>query len=179
MKNSKTLKISLAALFAAIIFLGTMYLRIPFPFMENGYVNLGDSFILLAALMLGPIYGGLAAGIGAALADLLSGFTVYAPATFVIKFLMAAVAFFIFAAMKKAMKKHIVIPTVISALAAEIIMIGGYFLYELILYKLEGALPGLAGNGLQGAGSIIIGTIIYNTLYRTKVIDKLNNMITK
>lgn len=46
----------------------------------QGYVNLGDCAVLMSAWVLGPLYGGAAAGIGSALADLLSGYAHYVPA---------------------------------------------------------------------------------------------------
>lgn len=45
----------------------------------QGYVNLGDCAVLISAWMLGPLYGGAAAGIGSALADLLSGYAHLCP----------------------------------------------------------------------------------------------------
>lgn len=73
-----------------------MVVRIPSPM--NGYVNLGDCFVLLSGWLLGPWYGGAAAGIGSMLTDLLSGYGYYAPGTFVIKGLDALVAALIFKA---------------------------------------------------------------------------------
>ena len=66
-----------------------MLIKTPSPL--KGYVNLGDGIVLLSAWVLPLPYGIVAAGLGSALADLFSGYTVYAPATFVIKALMAAV----------------------------------------------------------------------------------------
>ena len=62
---------------------------IPLPY---GYVNAGDIFVLLAGFCLGPLYGGAAAALGCALADLLCGYAIYAPATSVIKFAVAALS---------------------------------------------------------------------------------------
>ena len=87
MKNNRTRLIVLSALFAALACVATMVIRIPSPF--KGYLNLGDSVVLLSGWLLPPVYGALAAGLGSALADLFSGYVTYAPATFVIKALMA------------------------------------------------------------------------------------------
>lgn len=56
----------------------------------NGFVNLGDCFVLLSGWLLGPWWGGAAGGIGSMLADLLLGYGHYAPGTLIIKGLMAA-----------------------------------------------------------------------------------------
>ena len=89
MKGS-TKKLVLTALFTALIYIGTRYIQIPLPL---GYFNVGDCFILVLAWSVGGIYGMLGAGLAAGLADVLSGFSVYAPATVVIKALMALVAY--------------------------------------------------------------------------------------
>jgi len=78
-----------AAMFAALILMGTMFIQIPF---FKGYVHIGDSLIYLAATFLPMPFSILAASVGAALADILGSggsFIIYAPFTFVIKGIMA------------------------------------------------------------------------------------------
>ena len=53
--KDKLLKICVTAMFAALICVATMLIQIPSPL--NGYVNFGDCFILIAAWVLGPVYG--------------------------------------------------------------------------------------------------------------------------
>ena len=89
-KMDTTQRIVRAALLAALTCVATMIIKIPSPL--KGYLNLGDCVVLLAGWMLPPVYGALAAGLGSGLADLFLGYVVYAPATFVIKGLMALVA---------------------------------------------------------------------------------------
>lgn len=76
MTNKAIRTLVLAALFAALACVATMVIQIPSPM--NGYVNLGDCFVLLAGWVLGPVYGSLAAGIGSALADMFTGYMHYA-----------------------------------------------------------------------------------------------------
>ena len=91
--NNKTRKIVLAALLASLTCVTTMLIKVPSPL--KGYVNLGDCVVLLSGWILSPLYGFFAAGIGSALADIFSGYVIYAPATFVIKGAMALIAYFI------------------------------------------------------------------------------------
>ena len=58
---SKTLKLVIAALMASMACVATMVIKIPIP-ATGGYINLGDSIVLLSGVVLGPLYGGLAAG---------------------------------------------------------------------------------------------------------------------
>ena len=87
MSHVKIRKLVLAALFAALCTVMTLVIQIPSPM--QGYVNLGDCAVLLSAWVLGPVYGGVAAGTGSMLADLFSGYAHYAPGTFLIKLCMA------------------------------------------------------------------------------------------
>ena len=91
MKHQKLYHLVLAALFAALTYVATNIIRVPIP-ATDGYINLGDCVVLLGAFLLGPVYGAAAGGIGSALADILSGYAVFAPGTFVIKALIAVIA---------------------------------------------------------------------------------------
>ena len=75
--------LALTGLFAALGCAGTMVIQVPSP--TGGYMNLGDAVVILGAWLLGPAYGAAAGGVGPAMADLLSGYAVYVPATLVIK----------------------------------------------------------------------------------------------
>lgn len=157
--TNKLYKTVLAALFAAFICVATLLIQIPLPF--SGYGNLGDCFILLAAWILGGKYGFAAAGVGSALADIIVGFPVYAPATFIVKGAMAVVATMIFT---KLGEKHKFIARVIGAAAAECVMVGGYFLYECILYGVSSAALNVIGNGCQGICGLVTGVVMINVL---------------
>lgn len=157
-KNEKIMLLVLAGLFAAIITVSTMMIRIPTP--TKGYINLGDCFVNIAGWLLGPLYGGAAAGIGSSLSDLFAGYTVYVIPTFIIKALMAVVAFAVFKALSK--KLPTLVGRIISAIAAELVMVAGYAVYESFLYgSAATALTGVAGNILQGIGGVLFGVLLY------------------
>ena len=157
-KNEKIMLLVLAGLFAAIITVSTMMIRIPTP--TKGYINLGDCFVNIAGWLLGPLYGGAAAGIGSSLSDLFAGYTVYVIPTFIIKALMAATAFAVFKALSK--KLPTLVGRIISAIAAELVMVAGYAVYESFLYgSAATALTGVAGNILQGIGGVLFGVLLY------------------
>lgn len=153
----KTRKIVQAALFAALCCVATLIIQIPSPM--NGYVNLGDGFVLLSAFLLGPLYGGAAAGIGSMLADLISGYGIYAPATLIIKFFMAFAAGYI------VKTKNNGITRLVSGVTAEIIMIAGYFGFAcLLLGEGLGAAASIPGNAVQGVAGIFVSCILYPLL---------------
>ena len=119
-------KIVISALFAALACVATMIIKVP-TVGTNGYVNIGDSIVLLCAWLIGGVYGGLAAGIGPALADLISGYPSYVLGTLVIKFLMGVAAYAVFKLVKNFNR---IVAYVVSSIVAEIIMVFGYFIYE-------------------------------------------------
>ena len=91
MDQKKLKSLILSAMMAALVCAATMAIQIPSP--TNGYVNLGDCFVLLCGFILNPWSAFAAAGIGSALADLLSGYPHYAVATFLIKGCVALCAY--------------------------------------------------------------------------------------
>ena len=171
MRNKNVFKMCCAAVFAALIFVSIYAVPIPLP--GNGYFNLGDCFIIVAALCIGPLWGGLAGAVGAGLSDLLLGYTYYAPATFIIKWLMAVAAYFIFTGILKTGFKFRIIAVVISAFVAELIMVAGYFVFEIPLYGIGVAVADIAGNAIQGACGMAAGSLLYSILMETGAVKKL------
>lgn len=170
--HEKLLRLCFAAMFAALICAATKLIQIPTP--TGGYVNFGDCFVLIAAWVLGPVYGFAAAGIGSALVDLM-GYAQYVPGTFFINGLMAAAAALIITAFMKRGEKPRLPGFVVSGLAAELIMVGGYYLYEATLlgYGFFGALEGVPGNCFQGGFGLTIGVILVQVIAKTGLLKKL------
>ena len=157
--SKKIRKIVFTALMASLICVATMIIKIPTPL--HGYINLGDALVLLAAWTLGPVYGSAAAGIGSALADMFSGYAVYAPATFVIKALMALVAWAVY---KKLKKTRSTVFLCISAILAELLMVGGYYIFEGALYGFVPSLVNIPANLIQALGGVVFGVILKKSI---------------
>lgn len=175
MQNKNIMKIVFTGLMAALICVSTALIAIPLP--TGGFANLGDCFVIISGYMLGPIYGALASGIGAGLSDLLLGYGIYVPATFVIKAVMAVVVYFV---TKTARNKSFGVQlsfTVLAAVVAELVMIGGYFVFEIFIYDTAGALADIFGNAVQGVFGCIASTIVYVVMDRTKLFNQANKLI--
>ncbi len=165
-------RLAFTALFAALCCIGTIVIVVPLPF---GYFNAGDIFVLLSAWCLGPLYGSVSAAVGSALADIISGYAIYAPATFFIKGLDAFVAYTVWFFLKKCIQKESLdfLPRLFSAALGEGVMVLGYFGYEWILYGLGGATATIFGNVLQGVCGLACATAIVCILYSVKSVKQL------
>lgn len=174
MLHFKVHKLVLAALFAALCTVMTMVIQIPSPM--QGYVNLGDCGVLLSAWVLGPLYGGAAAGVGSMLADLLSGYAHYAPGTFAIKLAMAVLAAVIFQGFQRCQKGQLMIAQAISGIAAEAVMVLGYFGYaSLLLGKGMAAAASIPGNIVQGVFGLTAAAAVYYLLSQSHALSRLGH----
>ena len=158
------LRLTFAGVFSALILLATQLFKIPTGI---GYANLGDGFILVCAYLLGPA-AFFPAAIGSALADLLAGYPIYIPATFVIKGLMGLAAGFL---LKN--EKITVLRKIVVFILAELIMIAGYFGYESLpfMYGPAAAAGSVIPNLGQAAVGILMGMIL------TAVLEKQRSSI--
>lgn len=154
--NIKIRKIIFTAMLASLTCVATMVIKVPSPL--QGYLNLGDGVVLLAGWLLAPGCGFLAAAIGSALADVFSGYLLYAPATFLIKGLMAFVAFFSFRFFKDKIGN---IPgRLAGGLLAELLMVLGYYVFEGFLYGFVPSAVNILPNGVQGVAGLCLGFVL-------------------
>ena len=162
----KTKKLVMAALMAALVCIATMIIKVPSPL--KGYVNLGDCIILFAGWIFSPTYGFMAAAIGSAMADVFSGYVLYAPATFIIKGIMALIACYGY---KVCSKKCGDLPSrIISGILAEIFMVLVYYVFEGFLYGFIPSLVNIPVNAVQGVAGLIIGVILVKIFKGNKML---------
>ena len=164
--HTKIKELVYVALLTSLVCVSTMVIKIPSPL--NGYINLGDCMVLLAGWSLFPVFGFLSAGLGSALADLFSGYALYAPATFLIKGLMALVAFGTYRLLHKKIGK---LPSqLIGGVLAEALMILGYFVFEGFLYGFGPSVVNILPNAIQGIAGVTIGIVLLKTLEKLKLV---------
>ncbi|MBR3802096.1 MAG: ECF transporter S component [Clostridia bacterium] len=165
-RNTKNLVF--AAMLAAVTCVATLVIHIPSPL--HGYINLGDCFVLLSGWLLGPLYGFLAAGIGSALADLFLGYAVYAPVTFAVKGLVALTAYLLIKTFGKIKNKPVAYA--LSGVIAELVMIGGYYVFEGFMYGWKASLVNIPPNGIQAVAGIVCATLLVTVINKTDVFRK-------
>ncbi|MBO5454816.1 MAG: ECF transporter S component [Clostridia bacterium] len=166
--KTRTQKIVMASMLAALTCVATMIIKIPSP--VKGYINLGDCVVLLSGWIFSPLYAFLSAGIGSALADILSGYAFYAPATFIIKGVMAVIACVGFKLLIK--RTDIVSARLISGITSEIFMVAGYFIFESFLYGIALSALNIPANGVQGIAGLVLGLIITRIFEKNNIIHK-------
>ncbi len=163
--KTTTKKIVMASMLAALCCVATMVIKVPSPL--KGYLNLGDCVVILSGFVLSPVYGFLAAGVGSALADIFSGYVIYAPATFAIKGIMALIAFYGFKLLSKRCGKNAA--RIISGAIAEAEMVLGYFVFEGFMYGFVPSAVNILPNAVQGIVGLILGIILVKVFEKYKI----------
>ncbi|MBR1762254.1 MAG: ECF transporter S component [Eubacterium sp.] len=165
MMNKNLKKITLTGVFSAMIFVLTMFVKVTVP---SGYVHFGDAMIYVCAVLLGSPWAMIAGALGEGLADVAGGFAMYAPATVIIKVIIA----FLFSLCKNE-NKLLTVKSGIMTLPAALVTVGGYFAADMIIDK-SYAFVDIPGNIIQGVGSAVIFIVIAAMLDKAKIIKKVD-----
>lgn len=148
MKQDKTMLLCRTAALTALIFAVTRVIQIPIPL---GYLNIGNTVILISCLLLPEGYGIFAGSVGSAAADLTS-YPAYTIPTLLIKALMPLVFYLILG--KKKEKRGI---RIAAATASTLIPLIGYTLTGMVLYgSFYTGLSQLPGLLVEYAGNLVL-----------------------
>jgi uncharacterized membrane protein len=172
---SSVRKLVINGLMIAMVFLITFLpiLHIPSP-IAQGYFNIGDSVIMITAILYGRKSGFIAGAIGSALADIAVGAFVFAPFTLIVKglegFVTGAIA-------NKTGKNSGVLWRILALTAGAITMVAGYFFFELTLIRLffdkslavTAVIAELPGNLIQGVVSAVVAYALVAIIDRSNI----------
>ena len=151
MKTLRVQDIVISALGMALVFLATYLLKIPNGI--QGYVNMGDGFILLFASILNPFLSFLVGGVGSALADVVGGYGIYMIPTMLIKGCEAVLVSYLVSKGKTSYRY-------LGYILGSIIMITGYFIVDAYVNQSWLlALSGIFGNVIQGGVGCVIAIV--------------------
>ena len=170
-----TVVVAMIGIFAALICVLTMIIQIPIP-ATGGYINIGDLGVMITALLFGPVIGGIAGGVGSMIADLLSGYVIYAPATLIIKGLEGFVIGMI--ANPRKNYKKLTYRDPIAVVVGGFIIVLGYFIYESLLYGPAVAIVEIPGNIFQFIFAAVFA-ILFALTTRRRIIDALPDAFDK
>lgn len=158
-QNMEIKEMVLTALGIALVFVATMYIKVPNAL--DGYFNLGDGFILLFASFLSPALSFFAGGLGSALADVAGGYAYYFLPTLVIKGTEAVVVSWL-------IRKYGPKVRYWAYGLGAVIMVTGYFFTK---WYLKGsvvmALAGIPENVVQSVVGIVIAVAAYPLVRRS------------
>lgn len=161
-KNFTTKKIAIVALMIGLVYVGSLIsFYIPVGIGTPTRLHLGNGFCLLSGLILGPIWGGFAAGVGSVFLDLTNpAYIAGAPITFIFKFLMGAVCGAI--AMDKSghgiNKRKNLIGGILGQLTYIVLYIGKTFLSLNLLF-------GVPKEGAWGVLATKLGSSVINAVF--------------
>lgn len=155
----KTMNLVLTSVMTALVCVCTILFQIPIP-ATGGYFNVGEAVIYITAILFGPIVGGIAGGVGAALADLMGPYSYYAPGTLVIKFcegfIIGLIIFVIRSKDWKPWKEHFVV--ISAVIIGGLVMVAGYWAYEAYILGLGPIIP--LGEVPANLVQVGIGTVV-------------------
>ena len=160
-----TKKLTFAAIMAALTFIATRFTQ--FPIGALGYVHAGDALVLLCAFVPGGAYGAIAAGIGSMLADITSGYMIYALPTLIIKTLMCLSVVLL---LNK--QKPLSFRTVLGMVLGCIVMMLGYFVFDYFVmgYRELAVVQMIFASWTQAAFGLICAYILLIALVKAKAL---------
>lgn len=168
-----TKQLTTVAMFTALVTVATIVIAIPAP--AGGFLNVGDTVVLIAAACLGPIGGMVAGGLGSCFADLILGYVMYAPFTLVIKGLEGLICGGLILLFDKTFGKRYknyiaqIIAGVIAMILAALTMSSLYCIADGILYGWGAAIVNAPVNLTQGAIGVAAGSVIVYALNLPKI----------
>ncbi len=180
--KNKTQRIVLTALLTALTCIATMVIQIPTP--SLGYIHMGDTFVVLSGVLLGPLFGAFAAGFGSMLADIFSGYIIYAIPTLLIKAFSGFLAGFLFRKIQQKSHLPILSNFILCGIIAELNIVIGYFINSIIQSLLVNtslssttfvagitvALTGIIPNCIQGITGIVLSLALFPLLIKVPLI---------
>jgi len=167
-KNGNKLDSRNLAAMAIMGALTTVVTMFALPFAPTGgFFNLGDAIVMTTAIVFGPIVGGVAGGLGSALADLLLGYSAFAPFTFIIKGFEG----FIIGMIAGGKGKPSLVKLAIAWVIGGIVIVGGYWFAEAFVMGLgiPAANAEIIINIPQAIGSVIGIPIALGVKSRLKI----------
>ncbi|MBQ7739857.1 MAG: ECF transporter S component [Eubacterium sp.] len=162
--HKKIKEIALCSMLAAMIFVLTLFVKFP---LGSGYVHLGDALLYIGCVLFNSPYVLIAGALGEGFADIAGGYTMYFPATAIIKVLVAVPLLIVKS------DKLLSLKAVLMTIPSGIITVGGYFIADYIIAR-NYAVADIPGNVIQAAASTVIFIILAAALDRVKIKDKIS-----
>lgn len=165
MDDKKVRDMVYTAVFAAIVCVATFIIKVPLP-VTGGYAHIGDGAVFLAVILIGKKNGAWAGAIGAAFADIIGGYSIYALPTFIIKGVMAL----IMGAMIEKLSFPIKYKWVAGAVTGSVWQVLAYYLVgSLMVGNFLTTISEIPGNTIQSAVGIIVAAAFLAVFKHTPI----------
>ncbi|MCM3006526.1 ECF transporter S component [Priestia koreensis] len=167
--NTKTFDLIITAMLIALVFVATFFINIRLPITANGgLVHLGTGMLFIASIMFGPKKGAISGAVGMALFDYLSGWTLWAPFSFVTRGLQGYIVGKI--AWSKGRKGTSFAFNLIATIVSVPVMLVGYYICEGILFhNWISPVASITGNIVQNVVGMVIAIPVCTALKRSSI----------
>lgn len=161
-KNSPVVNLALTGLMGALVYIATMFFKVEIPVgADRTMVGFANVFCVLSGLILGPGYGGLAAGLGSFLFDITGGWFSSAGVTLITKGLMAVICGAIAWSGKEQKISRLIVAAVTGSLSY-CVMYLGYSFFELLI---SGSAPDAAAIAMMTkAGATLFNAVVADVI---------------
>jgi len=168
--NSKTRDMVLSGILIALVFIATKFINIRLPIaMNGGLIHLGNAMLFMAAIVFGKKKGAIAGAFGMGLFDIVSGWMLWAPFTFIVRGVMGYIIGSI--SWSNSRNGNSVVYNLIAIVVGGIWMIGGYYVTEIILYgNWISPVTSIPGNIIQIVAGAVLGLPLVIALKKTKAV---------
>lgn len=151
--NSRIFDLILTAMLISLVFVATFFITIKLPIAaKGGIVHFGTAMLFIAAILFGPKKGAIAGAVGMALFDLISGWTLWAPFTFIARGIQGYIVGKI--AWSNNRNGSSVIFNLLAMIVSIPFMLAGYYICELVLFNSWviplGSIPGNITQNILG-----------------------------
>ncbi|MFJ7647782.1 ECF transporter S component [Lysinibacillus sp. NPDC097279] len=167
--HARTFDLILSAMLIALVFVATLTLNIKLPIKANGgLVHLGTGMLFTASILFGPKKGAIAGAIGMGLFDVVSGWMLWAPITFVARGLQGYIVGKI--AWSNGRNGHSIAFNLFAMIISVPFMIAVYYVGEAILYaNWVAPLTSIPGDLVQNILGMIVAIPVCILLKKTPI----------
>lgn len=168
-RNYAVKDLTLSALCIALVFIATKFINIRLPISVNGgLIHLGNVMLFSIAILLGKKKGAIAGAFGMAIFDLLSGWVIWAPFTFVVRGVMGYIIGSIANAKNRNGEK--LSWNLFGIILAGIWMLFGYYVTEITIYgNWLAPVTSIPGNIVQIVFGAVLGIPLAASLIKLKI----------
>ena len=168
--TSKTFHTILSAMLIALVFVSTLFLNIRLPITANGgLVHLGSAMLFIISIIFGPKKGAIAGAFGMGLFDLVSGWTLWAPFTFIARGMQGYVIGKIAWSFHH-QGNHVLLNSLAIIISIPV-MLTGYYICEVILFQ-SWIIPfaSIPGNLVQNIVGLLIAIPVCRMLKKLPIL---------